>query len=259
MKGGTEVINCLSECSKNLIKGIVPMNKDEYTVLHAKKEALRQLASKETPLAKKRKILLKPGLIDNMVPPVSRFFSSSSSEDDEESSPADDDEEEEEDSSAVDEEDDNDEDDDEESSEYTFPEFEYGRNSDDSPGRGTYACSEPSSSPVDNYDEEYDCDNEEEEEDSNSPSKCTFPELEYDTNRDGHKTTPEGAYACPEPGCKARYAWLTNLRRHVKVKHQRHIDGRPASPSTVEKTKASMRYHPYSAMKLPECLWKING
>ena len=198
-----ELIGCLSECSKKLLQGNVPLSKHEYEDLCRHKWALRQLSLKKTPLAKKRKILLKAGLIDDMLTPVLKFLSLSSSDDDDDDNDA-------------------------------------GSRDGDSTNN---SCSDGDANDYDGGDDDDDDDVEEEEDDS-SPVKSTrrtFPGLEY-ISVDDHKTNPERPYTCAEPGCGAAYPYLRNLCRHIKIKHHRHVDGRPASPLVIERAKASSRH-----------------
>ena len=50
-----QVIDCVSECSKNDLKGNVPLTNAQMSKLRPRREDLRALSVKKTSLAKKRK------------------------------------------------------------------------------------------------------------------------------------------------------------------------------------------------------------
>ena len=64
------LIDCFCECSKNVLKGHVPLNEPQLRKLRRQKKNLRSLALKKTPLNKKRKILQKGGFIGALLPPI---------------------------------------------------------------------------------------------------------------------------------------------------------------------------------------------
>ena len=170
-----ELIDCLSECSRNILQGKVPLTDDEYEELRRNKETLRRLALKKTSLAKKRKFLQKAGLVEDILTPVLTVLSSN---------------------------------------------LTTANDDTDDDSREIY-----------------------DEEDSVQSSPGVSPSLEYvSIDSNGDRKTADGTYTCAEPGCRATYPYLRNLSRHTKLKHHRRIDGRPASPSTIEKAKMSSRH-----------------
>ena len=62
-------LDCVSECTKNVIKGNVPLTDPQMTRLCRKRQDLRAL-SKKTSLRAKRKILPKGGFLTALLPPV---------------------------------------------------------------------------------------------------------------------------------------------------------------------------------------------
>jgi hypothetical protein len=64
------LIDCFCECSKNILKGNVPLKASQLKKLRHEKNNLRALALKKTSLKKKRKILQKGGFIGAIIPPV---------------------------------------------------------------------------------------------------------------------------------------------------------------------------------------------
>ena len=77
-----DLLTCFSECALNILKGNVELSDEEYEVLRCRKEDIRQLASKKTPLVKKRRLLVKDELIEDILEPVLTLFHSSSKESD---------------------------------------------------------------------------------------------------------------------------------------------------------------------------------
>ena len=71
-----KLIECFCECSKNILKGNVPLKDAQLKRLRREKNNLRQLSLKKTPLYKKRKILQKGGFIGAILPPVLSVLSS---------------------------------------------------------------------------------------------------------------------------------------------------------------------------------------
>ena len=63
-------VDCVSECTKNLIKGNVPLSSRQMSILRHKRNDLRALAKKKTFLRLKRKILQKGGFLSALLPPV---------------------------------------------------------------------------------------------------------------------------------------------------------------------------------------------
>lgn len=71
-----KLIDCFCECSKNILKGNVPLKRNQLKRLRREKKNLRTLALKKTSLKKKRKILQKGGFIGAILPPVLTVLSS---------------------------------------------------------------------------------------------------------------------------------------------------------------------------------------
>jgi hypothetical protein len=71
-----KLIDCFCECSKNILKGNVPLKQTQLKRLRREKKNLRALALKKTSLKKKRKILQKGGFIGAILPPVLTVLSS---------------------------------------------------------------------------------------------------------------------------------------------------------------------------------------
>ena len=64
------LIDCFCECSKNILKGNVPLKKNQLRKLRREKHSLRKLALKKTSLKAKRKILQKGGFLGALLTPV---------------------------------------------------------------------------------------------------------------------------------------------------------------------------------------------
>lgn len=64
------LLECFCECSKNILKGNVPLKQAQLRRLRREKNNLRALALKKTSLKKKRKILQKGGFIGALLTPV---------------------------------------------------------------------------------------------------------------------------------------------------------------------------------------------
>lgn len=65
-----QLLDCFSECCKNILKGNVPLKEVQLRKLRREKKNLRALALKRTSLKKKRKILQKGGLIGAVLTPA---------------------------------------------------------------------------------------------------------------------------------------------------------------------------------------------
>lgn len=74
------LLHCLSECCSNLIKGNLPINSSQLKKLRRRKQSLRKLILKKTPLGQKRKILQSGGFLGLILPPILGFLSSLISE-----------------------------------------------------------------------------------------------------------------------------------------------------------------------------------
>jgi len=65
-----QLIECFCECSKNILKGNVPLNGRQMRQLRRRKNNLRALALKKTSLKAKRKILQTGGFIGALLAPA---------------------------------------------------------------------------------------------------------------------------------------------------------------------------------------------
>jgi hypothetical protein len=65
---GKDVIHCICECSKNLLKGNLPLKQRQLKSLSRHKHWLRELALKKTTLSKRKKILQKGGFLHLLIP-----------------------------------------------------------------------------------------------------------------------------------------------------------------------------------------------
>jgi len=65
-----EFLDCISECTSNVLKGNVPLTKRQKTKLRRSRKDLRALSVKKTALRKKRRILQKGGFLGALLPPV---------------------------------------------------------------------------------------------------------------------------------------------------------------------------------------------
>jgi hypothetical protein len=64
------LIDCFSECAKNVLKGTVPLSAVQLRKLRRQKNNLRLLAVKRTSVKKRKKILQKGGFIGAILPPI---------------------------------------------------------------------------------------------------------------------------------------------------------------------------------------------
>jgi len=65
-----QFIDCISECSKNVLYGNVPLTSRQKANLRSKRQDLRALSATKTSLCKKRKIIQKGGLLSALLPPL---------------------------------------------------------------------------------------------------------------------------------------------------------------------------------------------
>jgi len=63
-----QIIDCVSECAKNVMKGNVPLSDSHKSELRRKKKDLRALSLKKTSLRQKRRILQKGGFLTTLLP-----------------------------------------------------------------------------------------------------------------------------------------------------------------------------------------------
>jgi len=71
-----EILDCVSECAKNVIKGNVPLTARQKEKLRRSRKHLRELSVKKTTLRRKRRILQKGGFLGALLPPVLGVLSS---------------------------------------------------------------------------------------------------------------------------------------------------------------------------------------
>jgi hypothetical protein len=65
-----DFVKCVSECCFNLLKGNVPMTQHQKDSLRHRKQMLRLLMHKKTPLKKKKQIIQKGGFLGALIGPV---------------------------------------------------------------------------------------------------------------------------------------------------------------------------------------------
>ena len=65
-----EFVNCLCECSRNIILGNVPLTLAQKRALEKRKSDLRKLARKKTPFKVKTRIVQKGGFLGALVGPI---------------------------------------------------------------------------------------------------------------------------------------------------------------------------------------------
>ena len=65
-----QVIDCVSECAKNVLNGNVPLTNAQMSKLRPRREDLRALSVKKTSLAKKRNIIQKGGFLSALLAPA---------------------------------------------------------------------------------------------------------------------------------------------------------------------------------------------
>jgi hypothetical protein len=76
-EGGKEVVNCVSECCVNILKGNVPLTSKQKSCLLKHKKRLRDLIKKKVSVGKKRKIIQSGGFpIAAILAPVAAFLGS---------------------------------------------------------------------------------------------------------------------------------------------------------------------------------------
>lgn len=68
--GDKEVVNCICEITKNILKGNIPLTLKHKKILFLHKKALRNLSSKKIPKNKKIKIIQKGGFLGALLTPL---------------------------------------------------------------------------------------------------------------------------------------------------------------------------------------------
>lgn len=69
-----ELLDCFCECSKNLLKGKVPLKKRQIDSLRRHKHSLKTLSLKKPSIKEKKKILQKGGFLGALLAPVLSFL-----------------------------------------------------------------------------------------------------------------------------------------------------------------------------------------
>lgn len=65
-----EIVHCISECVRNLLKGNIPIKPSHLRHLSRRKQTLRKLALKKTSLVKRKQILQRGGLLGVLIQPL---------------------------------------------------------------------------------------------------------------------------------------------------------------------------------------------
>jgi hypothetical protein len=65
-----DFICCMCECVKNILKGKVPLKSSQLKSLARRKQSLRSLVLKKTPIGIKKKILQKGGFLGALLTPI---------------------------------------------------------------------------------------------------------------------------------------------------------------------------------------------
>ena len=73
-KDNREIVDCISECCTNLLKGNVPLTSKQTSDLCRHKEKLRLVARKKTSLKKKTEVIQKGGFVGSLLIPVAAYF-----------------------------------------------------------------------------------------------------------------------------------------------------------------------------------------
>lgn len=69
-----QFIKCMCECSRNIIKGNVPLSAAQKTALSKRKKDLRKLARKKTSLKDKKRIVQKGGFLGSLIAPIASIL-----------------------------------------------------------------------------------------------------------------------------------------------------------------------------------------
>jgi hypothetical protein len=65
-----DFIKCIGECCKNILNGNVSLTKKQKVLLRKRKVAIRHVASKETTIRKKKKIIQSSGFLSTILRPI---------------------------------------------------------------------------------------------------------------------------------------------------------------------------------------------
>ena len=69
-----ELVSCVCECAKNVLKGRVPLSEHQLKKLRHWKKCLRVLSTKKSSLKHKKKLLQKGGFLGALLTPVLSFL-----------------------------------------------------------------------------------------------------------------------------------------------------------------------------------------
>ena len=75
-EGKREVVDCISECCANVLKGRVPLTPRQKSHLCKHRDALRLVANKKLGLKKKTEIIQKGGFLGSLLVPVMALLGS---------------------------------------------------------------------------------------------------------------------------------------------------------------------------------------
>jgi hypothetical protein len=65
-----DFINCVCECAKNLLKGVVPLTAAQKVALRRRKQTLRKLVLKKTSKLKRKKLIQSGGFLGAILGPI---------------------------------------------------------------------------------------------------------------------------------------------------------------------------------------------
>ena len=65
-----DLVHCLCECTQNLLRGKVPLNKRQKTALNRRKKYLRELVRRKVSLTRKKKIIQSGGFLGALLGPI---------------------------------------------------------------------------------------------------------------------------------------------------------------------------------------------
>ena len=65
-----DFVNCACECAHNILKGKVPLTKNQRNSLKKRKNKLRQLVKRKTSIKKKKQIIQSGGFLGALIGPI---------------------------------------------------------------------------------------------------------------------------------------------------------------------------------------------
>ncbi len=65
-----DFINCACECAQNILKGKIPLTKNQRNSLKKRKNILRQLVKRKTSIKKKKQIIQSGGFLGALLGPI---------------------------------------------------------------------------------------------------------------------------------------------------------------------------------------------